>query len=557
MTDEQHGPTEPTQPPQTAAPLGTGPAFPSAADHWKTNPATGSLGSAHNAPTFIAPPQTIPAAPAPPTYAAYLNSQAPQTPAPLDQTQPIGQTPAIDQTQQIPLGQTQQIPATPHYYVGGPAGYPQAQPYAAATGYTQPQQAYSPPQANYPPPQSPDYYAGQPYAYTRYAYAPPAAPVAPPKKKSHPVRNVLAIALAFALGMGCFAVGGRFVSSILPQAETTPKVIEPYYPDDEEQGGWDTEPVQPTQPRNADTSVTADQSRGIVLITGLSDGAQSSGTGMVLSSDGKVLTNYHVVAGTTELQVTVVDTNAVYTAKVLGFDQEQDVSLLQLQDASGLATVTIDYDTLNISDSVSVVGNANGGGVLVRADGTVTAKDQDLTVSSDSPWGAEEDLEGLIQTNANAEPGDSGGPMFDAEGEVTGMTTAGSERQSISYAIPIQNALKVVAVIEAGRDQGTTRVGPAGYMGVSFTETNNHRRRGGSSTGRMIAQVVSGSPADQVGIVQGSTLLTVDGQSLYSDTNPATIIRALEPGQTVSVTWIDPYGEQHTANMTLAESPVN
>ena len=188
----------------------------------------------------------------------------------------------------------------------------------------------------------------------------------------------------------------------------------------------------------------------------------------------------------------------------------------------------------------------------MRADGQVTATGQDLTVSSESPWGTKENLSGLIQTDADAVPGDSGGPMFDSQNEVTGMTTAGSMREGDSYAIPIGTALQVVQVIEAGKDSGTVRVGPAAYLGIVVAEST---RRGGSS--RMITQVVSGSPADKAGIEVGSTLKSVDGKSITSSTNLADVIRVLEPGQRVKVEWTTPGGASKSAEVTLGASPIN
>lgn len=146
---------------------------------------------------------------------------------------------------------------------------------------------------------------------------------------------------------------------------------------------------------------------------------------MVLTPDGKVLTNYHVVAGTQALEVTIADSGAAYAATVLGFDQSKDVALLQLADASGLATITVDTDEVSVGDPVAAVGNAGGNGKLVRAPGEVVRLNRSLTVNSDSPWGSQEDLSGVIETTAGAVPGHSGGPMFDAEGEVLGITTAG------------------------------------------------------------------------------------------------------------------------------------
>ncbi len=183
----------------------------------------------------------------------------------------------------------------------------------------------------------------------------------------------------------------------------------------------------PTQPCTGSQGVSAAHSAGVVLIDAQTPEGTAAGTGMVLSADGKVLTNYHVVAGSSKVEVTLADSGDSYDAEVLGFDQAKDVALLQLEGASGLTTVSIDGDEVRVADAVAAVGNANGRGTSSctsdrRGDVSDRASD-----GARSPWGAEEDLSGMIQTDASAVPGDSvGSAMFDTEGEVLGMTTAGS-----------------------------------------------------------------------------------------------------------------------------------
>ena len=293
---------------------------------------------------------------------------------------------------------------------------------------------------------------------------------------------------------------------------------------------------------------TGNRSAGVVFIEGQASNGISAGTGMVLTPEGRVLTNYHVVAGAEEVQVTIADTGESFPAKVLGFDQSRDVALLQLDGASDLPTITIDDDGVQIGDPVAAVGNAGGEGKLVTAEGEVTDLQEDLTVSSESPWGAQEDLRGLIGTTAGAVPGHSGGPMFDDEAEVIGITTAGSSKAERSYAVPIQDALDVVATIEQGRDDGTVRVGPAGWLGILVGEVGRN--------GALISEVVPDGPAEQIGMVAGSTLTRVGDTRIGGNTNLASVIRALEPGDQVTIYWVTPNGERRQAEATLGESPV-
>jgi S1-C subfamily serine protease len=467
--------------------------------------------------------QAYPAQPYPGQQFPGQQNQGQQYPG---QSYPAQQYPG----QQYP-GQQYPGQSYPGQYAGQPYPGQQAYPgqyytagqYPSAGQYPYPRQGY--PQGSY----SPQYSTTQPRTARR-------------------VTGVVALVLAVVMGVSAFLWASRSATLTidpLPNTTTQPsEPVQPNLPTSEPQGG---EPAGQGQPGEVSAALSA----GVVLINAETSEGTAAGTGMVLSADGTVLTNYHVVAGSTEVEVTIVDTGDSFTAEVLGFDQTRDVALLQLDGASGLTTITVDEDAVSKGDAVSAVGNADGRNELTRADGEVTALDRSLTVSSDSPWGATEDLSGMIQTNAGAVPGDSGGPMFDAEGEVLGMTTAGSTREGTSYAVPIASALGVVQTIEAGTDVGTTRVGPAAFLGVKVADT------GTSTRGKTVTEVVADSPAAKAGIKAGSTLTEVNGTTITADTNLAEVIRTLEPGARVSVKWIAPNGSSKEAEVTMEASTVN
>ena len=146
---------------------------------------------------------------------------------------------------------------------------------------------------------------------------------------------------------------------------------------------------------------------------------------MVVSKDGEVLTNAHVISGATTITVTVVTTGKTYTAKVLGSDTTRDIALLKLENASNLDTVALgDSSSVQTGDAITAVGNAGGvGGEPSVSPGQVTALDQSITVN-DASNGDQGQLSELIQTDAGLQPGDSGGPMYDANGKVIGINTA-------------------------------------------------------------------------------------------------------------------------------------
>ncbi len=179
---------------------------------------------------------------------------------------------------------------------------------------------------------------------------------------------------------------------------------------------------------------------------------QAAGTGIVLTSNGVILTNNHVIDGATSIQVTDVGNQKTYTASVVGYDRTKDIAVLQLHNASGLQTARLaNSSNASVGQQVVGVGNAGGtGGTPSAAGGTVTALNQSIT-ASDEGDGTSEQLSGLIQTNANIQPGDSGGALVDTSGQVLGVDTAASDGYSFQYngqssgnqgfAIPINTAL--------------------------------------------------------------------------------------------------------------------
>ncbi|TNC27061.1 PDZ domain-containing protein [Amycolatopsis alkalitolerans] len=293
--------------------------------------------------------------------------------------------------------------------------------------------------------------------------------------------------------------------------------------------------------------------------------AQAAGTGMVLTPGGEVLTNNHVVEGATSISVTDIGNGKTYRASVVGYDRSHDVAVLQLQGASGLATVTTgDSSQVKVGDAIVGIGNAGGtGGAPSVAPGTVTALDQSIT-ASDQSTGSSEKLQGLIQVDANIQSGDSGGALADANGHVVGMNTAassgyqfgrgggrlgdqqGQDASSTGYAIPINQALSIAKQIEAKSASSTVHIGGTAFLGVSVAD---------SGQGAIVQQVVSGAPAAQAGLSAGDVLTGLNGQTIGSATTLTTLMDGFHPGDKVTLSWIDQTGQQQSATVTLAEGP--
>lgn len=304
-------------------------------------------------------------------------------------------------------------------------------------------------------------------------------------------------------------------------------------------------------PTSGEVKVTDAVKRGIVLIDATLDSStQSAGTGMILNADGQVLTNYHVVRSTSSVTVTVVASQRHYTATLIGRDALHDVALLQLEDASDLPTVTPDPDAVAVGDPVVAAGNAAGQGYLTAFAGRILGTERSIRVRGASANDPEENLSGLLETDAHAEPGDSGGPLFDAEGEVLGMTTAGtsSGSQGSAFAVPVADALAVVSKIRAGDETDGVVVGPKASLGVNAVED--------AGKGVRVTKVVSGTAASRAGLKVDDYITSIAGQSVGTLAALMGALDTVQPGQSVKVAWSRD-GEAGSAQVTLDASKYN
>jgi putative serine protease PepD len=188
-----------------------------------------------------------------------------------------------------------------------------------------------------------------------------------------------------------------------------------------------------------------------------------AGTGMILTADGEVLTNNHVVAGASSVTVTLFGQSDPLPARVIGTDPAQDLALLQIENQQGLPTVELgDSSRALVGDTVLAIGNALAlSGGLTVTEGIVSSKDRSLTAVSDLT-GRSENLSGLIQTDAAINSGNSGGPLVNSAGQVIGMNTAVAEStkgnapaQSIGFAIAIDTIKPLLALLRSGGSAGS------------------------------------------------------------------------------------------------------
>jgi S1-C subfamily serine protease len=284
--------------------------------------------------------------------------------------------------------------------------------------------------------------------------------------------------------------------------------------------------------------------------------AEAAGTGMVLSSTGEILTNNHVIDGATYISVTVSSTQQRYVAHVVGTDAGQDVAVLQLTGASGLATIPLgDSDTVKSGESVVGIGNAGGSGTLSVVTGSVTDTNRSIT-ASDQSGASSENLSGMIEVKAPIMAGDSGGPLANRSGKVIGMDTAASAesgrgtRPTFGFAIPINRALSIAARLNAN---GTPASSGRGYLGIQVQAVDP----AGNSGGAEVISTNANSPAAGAGIEPGDIITSLNGEQVTSADGLTTMLAGTRPGQLVSVGWSDEFGEGHTAEVTLSSGPAD
>jgi S1-C subfamily serine protease len=333
---------------------------------------------------------------------------------------------------------------------------------------------------------------------------------------------------------------------------------------------------------------------GLVIInTALQYNSEAAaGTGMVINAGGLVLTNNHVIDGSTKISATVESTGKTYPATVVGYDKTGDIALIQLQQASGLTTVPIgNSSSVRAGNAVVAMGNAEGQGTITAKPGHVIALNQTITASENGGSTASETLTGMIQTNADIVPGDSGGPLASPAG-VIGMDTAGNDagyqQASTGFAIPINTALSVARQIAGGHASSTITIGYPPFVGIFIGSGSNsspqaqaqqqeQQNGAGSgstaqcytsssdltvpsviapvSSGALIVGTICGSPAASAGLTGGAVITAVNGQAVGSPDSLTGLLSRFHPGDTISVTWVSPSGQQTTSSLHLTAGP--
>ena len=278
-----------------------------------------------------------------------------------------------------------------------------------------------------------------------------------------------------------------------------------------------------------------------------------------------------------------------YPARVLGYDVSHDIALLQVRGATGLKAVAIgDSSHVTVGTPVLAMGNEAGqGGSPTVAPGVISSLDR-IIVASDQASGLTETLYGMMQTNADIRPGDSGGPLADAAGQVVGINTAaGGNKDYSGYAIPIDQALPIARQIAARRPGAHIQIGLPAFLGVLLPSSTSHDPRRQASqelpqtgtvstsgsgctsgdttavperiaparSGALVDGVLCGTPAASARIFAGDVITSIGGRAVTSPGSLTAMVHRYHPGSKAPLAWVSPGGRQHTAVVTLSAGP--
>ena len=382
----------------------------------------------------------------------------------------------------------------------------------------------------------------------------------PPRKKKHAadggriVRSVVALVLAGAMGfLGGFAgaqLSGGTNRVVIQQAAPSAS-----------SGSADS---SISSAAAAGSSLTTEQvaelvSPSVVVITteqvvysqwswyGQSQVESGAGSGVIISSDGYILTCAHVVDGASTITVTIDDKD--YSATLVGEDTTSDIAVVKI-DATGLTPATVgDSDGLKVGQNVMAVGNPLGelGGTVTG--GMISALNRSVTIQGSSST----NTMSLIQMDASVSPGNSGGGLFNMSGELVGIVNAkssDSDAEGLGFAIPINDAIKVAQqLLENGYVTGRPYLGIT-YLGVEDAQTA--AQLGVSAYGVYVVDVVKGGPAEAGGLKAGDRIVSIDGTEIGTKDDLSSLMQTHSAGDVLSIT-VARQGQMKTVSVTLGE----
>ena len=271
----------------------------------------------------------------------------------------------------------------------------------------------------------------------------------------------------------------------------------------------------------------------------------ASGSGFVISDDGYILTNHHVIEDSSAITVSMFD-GTTYDAKLIGFDESNDIAVLKVE-AEGLAPVVLgDSANMNVGDSVVAIGNPLGELTFSLTSGAVSAMDREVTLSGSITMD-------LIQTDCAINSGNSGGALFNMYGEVIGITnakysssTGEASIDNIGFAIPINDILPIVeSIIEKGYISKP-------YIGVSISDVSAEAQLYGIPVGAAVQAVTEGGPAQKAGLQVNDVITAVDGEAITGSADLVDRVGGSQVGDVLTLT-VYRMGQELELKLTVEE----
>ena len=360
------------------------------------------------------------------------------------------------------------------------------------------------------------YYAGTPNTPSEYRYFPESQK----KKKKQPWLLTVIAVLCCSLLSGAMGVGGVLLMQHLQaeEVEELPEQDISYIM----QGVRENSVIEmvkvetgklmtPAEVYAANVNSTVGITTSVTTnFWGYQSTSAASGSGFIISDDGYILTNFHVIEDSSSISVSMYNGES-YDATLIGYDESNDIAVLKIN-AEGLAPVILgDSNNLNVGDSVVAIGNPLGELTFTLTSGAISAKDREVTLSGNVTMN-------LLQTDCAINSGNSGGALFNLYGEVIGVTNAKYSTSSsssasidnIGFAIPINSIMNIVeSIIEKGYISKP-------YIGISVVDVSAETQQYGIPAGAAIQSVTENGPAAQAGLQKGDVITAVEGKSMTS-----------------------------------------
>ena len=388
--------------------------------------------------------------------------------------------------------------------------------------------------------------------YTSYQYQTPPTPEKQPKKRGH--GWVVALALCFALLGG--VIGGGTVWGLaknvqaLPSGSSSATILQGKH----ENVTLNVNEVDTGRLKTAAEVYAANVNSTVGITTAVTTNlwgqqttSAASGSGFILTENGYIVTNYHVIEGANSITVNTYDGTG-YSAKVVGYDESNDLAVLKIE-ATGLSPVVLgSSSSLNVGDTVLAIGNPLGELTFSLTTGVISALDREVTFSGGT-------VMSLLQTDCAINSGNSGGALFNLYGEVIGITNAkysgstssGASIDNIAFAIPIDSVRSIVeSIVEKGYYAKP-------YIGVSVSDVDANSQKLGIPAGAAVRDVTRNGPAANAGLRANDVITAIDGTEISGVSDLRRVISKAHAGDVLTLTvWRQ--SQTLTVRVTVAET---